>query len=71
MRERSLGPLMVTVHKLRVVGQAFIVTDVLVQGISIVSCVKRTEELLLSAKTRKNTSLIKCNDMHSLQNQSK
>lgn len=37
VRERPLGPLMVAVHKLCVIGQAFIVTDVLVQGVSIVS----------------------------------
>ena len=42
MRERPLGPLMVAVNKLCVIGQAFIVTDVLVQGVSIVSCVERT-----------------------------
>lgn len=47
MRERPLGPLMIAVHKLCVVGQAFIVTDVFIQGISIVSCVERTEKLLL------------------------
>lgn len=58
-RERPLGPLMVAVHKLCVVGQAFIVTDVLVQGISIMSCVKRTEKLRLSAKTREiNTAIV-------------
>lgn len=60
MRERPLSPLMVAVHKLCVVGQAFIVTDVLVQGISIVSCVKRTEELMLSAKTKRQKT---SNDM--------
>lgn len=48
VRERPLGPLVLAVHELRVVGQALIVTDVLVQGISIVSCVKRTKG---SAKT--------------------
>lgn len=47
MRECPLGPLMLAVHKLCVIGQAFIVADVLVQGISIVSCVKRTKEHLL------------------------
>lgn len=44
VRERPLGPLMLAVHKLCVVGQAFIVTDVLVQGIPIVSCVRKEEE---------------------------
>lgn len=57
MRERPLGPLMLAVHKLCVVGQAFIVTDVLVQRISIVACVKRREKLLSSAKTRKIQAL--------------
>lgn len=47
MRECPLGPLMLAVHKLCVIGQAFIVADVLVQGISIVSCVKRMKEHLL------------------------
>lgn len=47
MRECPLGPLMLAVHKLCVIGQAFIVADVLVQGVSIVSCVKRTKEHLL------------------------
>ena len=37
VRERPLGPLMVAVHKLCVIGQAFIVTDVLVQGVPIVA----------------------------------
>lgn len=56
MRECPLGPLMLAMHKLCVVGQAFIVTDVLVQRISVVSCAERTEERLLSAKTRGNRS---------------
>lgn len=41
--QRPLGPLMLAVHQLRVIGQALIVKDVLVQRISVVSCVKRTE----------------------------
>lgn len=52
MRECPLGPLMLAVHKLCVIGQAFIVADVLVQGISIVSCVKRTKEHLLKKGMR-------------------
>lgn len=47
--QRPLGPLMLAVHQLCVIGQALIVKDVLVQRISVVSCVKRTEEWLLSA----------------------
>ncbi len=54
MRERPLGPLMLAVHKLCVIGQAFIVTDVLVQGVSIVSCVKRKEELQCQQKQGKH-----------------
>lgn len=42
--ERPLGPLVLAVHQLRVIGQALIVKDVLVQRIPVVSCVKRTEE---------------------------
>lgn len=45
MRDGSLGPLVVAVHQLCVVGKAFIVTDVLVQGVSVVSCVKRTSAI--------------------------
>lgn len=68
MRERPLGPLMLAVHKLCVIGQALIVTDVLVQRISVVSCVERTEKLLLSAKKKRkgNASLLKLNEMHIL-----
>lgn len=42
--QRPLGPLMLAVHQLCVIGQALIVKDVLVQRVSVVSCVKRTEE---------------------------
>lgn len=55
--KRPLGPLMLAVHELCVVGQALIVTDVLVQRISVVSCVERTQKLLLSAKKHTNPPL--------------
>lgn len=49
MRKTPLDPLMLAVNSLCVVGQAFIVTDVLVQRIPIMSCVgKQTEGLLNS-----------------------
>lgn len=45
VRERPLGPLVVVVNELCVVGEAFIVADVLVQRIPIVSCMERKEKL--------------------------
>lgn len=51
--QRPLGPLMLAVHQLCVIGQALIVKDVLVQRVSVVPCVKRTEERLLPAQTRR------------------
>lgn len=66
MRECPLGPLMLAVHKLCVVGQAFIVTDVLVQGISVVSCLKRTEDLLLQTKHKGYSSRMKFCEIHTL-----
>lgn len=59
MRERPLGPLMLAVHKLCVIGQTFIVTDVLVQRISVVSCMKRAERILLAMKDKGISSLMK------------
>lgn len=65
MRECPLGPLMLAVHKLCVIGQALIVKDVLVQLISIVSYVKRTEECLLSAKTETMQVFLNITKAHS------
>lgn len=48
MGECPLDPLMCAANKLCVVGQAFIVTDVLVQRIPVVSCMKGTEAHLLN-----------------------
>lgn len=37
-RQRSLDPLVLAVQQLRVVRQTLVVTDVLVQGVAIVTC---------------------------------
>lgn len=59
MRECPLGSLMLAVHKLCVIGQTFIVTDVLVQRVSVMSCMKRAEKILLAMKDSDISSLMK------------
>jgi len=57
VRECPLDPLMLAVYKLCVVGQAFIVADILVQRIPIVSWEERTEEHLLNKVTARSSNV--------------
>lgn len=51
VRKCPFDPLVLGVHKLRVVGQALVVTDVSVEGVSVVSCAEgRAETPVISGK---------------------
>lgn len=62
VRKCPFDPLVLSVHDLRVVGQALVVTDVSVERVSVVSCEERGAEALVisgkqaSDRLRTNTS---------------
>lgn len=53
VRKCPFDPLVLGVHKLRVVGQALVVTDISVERIFVVSCVERREEIPVVSKKNK------------------
>lgn len=58
VRKCPFDPLVLGVHKLRVVGQALVVTDVSVERISVVSCVERRAETPVISEKQTSEKLL-------------